>query len=150
MLLTQRAAFGDMQGYLGLTATELPNADATAILLKAFHEMYRLFEKGGLTFDDTDAKAQAIQLEAEVLLGCYFFYHEYAPKKLLKDFETYGRGLGPTLDLGPFKIGEKGFSKKELGGWYREQAQICRNLYNVKLNTLLAGETKMEVESNYR
>jgi hypothetical protein len=149
MLLTQRAAFADLQGYLGLTATELPNADGTALLLKAYHDLYVLFDKGDLYFDDTDTKKQAIQKEAEIYTGAYYYYIEWGPKKLLMDFETYETPLANDLSLGGVKIGEKGGSKQELLNWYVKQATICRRLAHKKMNLLLLGETKNTLTSNF-
>ena len=150
MLLTQRSAAADLQAFLGLSVTLLANADATALLTKAFNELYVLFDKGALFFDDSVAKYQAIQKEAEVALGAYYYYREWAPKKLLVDFETYGQGLGQGIDMGPFKIDEKGFSKKGLGDWYKESALQAKETSQIKIALLLKGQTTVIVESNYR
>lgn len=149
MELTQRAAFADLQTYLGLTLTELPNVDATALLLKGFNDIFLMFRDNGFSFDDTDTKLQAIQTEAEVYMGAYFYFMEHSPQVMSKDFETYENLMANDLSLGGVKIGEKGGSKIETMNWFLRMAILNNDLAHKKMNTLLVSGFKNEITTNY-
>lgn len=149
MELTQRAAFADLQTYLGLTLTELPNTDATALLLKGFNDIFLMFRDNGFSFDDTDARLVAIQTEAEIYMGAYFYFMEHSPQVMSKDFETYENLMANDLSLGGVKIGEKGGSKIETMNWFLRMAILNNDLAHKKMNTLLVSGFKNEITSNY-
>lgn len=149
MLLTQRAALTDLQAYLGLSLTELPNAEATTLINKAYYELYSLFDAGDLYFDDTNTKKQSIQKNAEVHLAAYYYFTEYGVKHLLMDFETYEMPLNPSLNIGGVKISEKGNSKQELRQYYKEKAEQNYKLCQNELAILLKGESDPESTSSF-